>query len=247
MQRNFEHTFDPSAFKRLREAEEKHFWFEVRRKWIFDKISKFAPPPATVLEVGCGTGNVSSFLASKGYEVTGCELYQEAIELAWPGFRIIQSDANALPFPERSFDIVCLFDVIEHFSDDISPLREASRVLKTEGVVAVTVPAREELWSQYDDTSMHKRRYTKKTLKDVFLNAGLEPLLVEYMFLSLYLPMRYLRSKGMPAGDKFKISGLFNTFLKGIFNTERLISKFLPLPLGTSLISIAKRMTKEAL
>lgn len=70
-------TFDPSFFGWLKKAEERHFWIQIRRKWIFDKIKKFIPPPAKFLEVGCDTGNIGSFLAQKGYLVTGCEFYPE--------------------------------------------------------------------------------------------------------------------------------------------------------------------------
>ncbi|MDH5203053.1 MAG: class I SAM-dependent methyltransferase, partial [Nitrospirota bacterium] len=140
-------TYDPSFFDQLKTAEERHFWFKVRKKWIFDRMKKFFAPPARVLEVGCGTGNVSSFLSRKGYKVTGYEFYPNAIKKAWPGFLIVQGDANNLPFKDDCFDIVGLFDVIEHFQDDIMPLKEAVRVVKKGGIIAVTVPAREELWS----------------------------------------------------------------------------------------------------
>jgi SAM-dependent methyltransferase len=239
---NHEETFDPSFFEQLRKAEEKHFWFSVRRKWIFDELSRLVAPPAKFLEVGCGTGNVSSFLSRKGYEVTGCEFYPDAIQGAWPGFRIIQGDANDLPFSDKHFDIVGLFDVIEHFQDDMTPLREAVRVVKGGGIVAVTVPAREELWSWFDEVSLHKRRYTKETLKRMFVEMQLQPLVMKYMFMSLYLPMKYLRSKGETVEDAFRISRVMNILLKGLFDGERLISKGLSLPIGTSLIAIARKV-----
>lgn len=236
-----DNNFDPSFFECLREAEENHFWFHVRRKWIYDKISKFILPPARLLEIGCGTGNVSAFLAQKGYDATGCEYHQEAISMAWPGFQLIQGDANKLPFDDRSFDIAGLFDVIEHFQDDISLLREAFRIVKDRGIIAITVPARPEAWSCFDEISLHKRRYTKEGLKKALSAAKLNPLLIEYMFMSLYLPARYTRAKSRNDDDLFKISGLLNALLKGFFNTERIISKALPLPIGTSLVAIARK------
>lgn len=235
-------TFSPSSFGRLKKAEQDYFWFSVRRKWIFNRIKKFVLPPARVLEVGCGTGNVSSFLAEKGYLVTGCEYYREAIDMAWPGFRKVQGDAKYLPFSDSTFDIVGLFDVLEHFDDDISLLKEATRVVKKNGIIVITVPAKEELWSFVDVRAFHKRRYTKEMLKKILSEGRLNPLLIEYIFMSLYMPMKYLRSKEKEAENHFQIKGIVNTILKGIFNMERIASRGVPLPIGTSLIAVAKRI-----
>ena len=155
-------TFESSYFAILKRVEAEHFWFHVRKKWIFDRISKFIPPPADAIEIGCGTGIVSSFLAEKGYRVTGCEYYQEAIHMAWPGFKIIQGDAKNIPFEDNCFDIAGLFDVIEHFDDDRKLLREATRVVKCGGIVTVTVPARQELWS-LRSTACRKRGISAET------------------------------------------------------------------------------------
>jgi SAM-dependent methyltransferase len=235
--------FDPSYFERLRKAEKKHFWFQIRRRWIFDKVKKYIIPPAKVLEIGCGTGNVSHFLAQKGYTVIGCEFYIEAIHRAWPDFLRVQGDANCLPFKDNSFDIVGLFDIIEHFHDDVNLLKEALRLVREGGIIVVTVPAREELWSWFDKIAFHKRRYTQKKFQDIFMGVNLNLLLMEYMFMSLYLPMKYSRNKDRGKNDLFSISSLTNPLLKGIFHVERLISKGLPLPIGTSLIAVARKNT----
>lgn len=235
-----DNTFDPAAFERIKNAENRHFWFNVRRSWIFDKIKKYIPPPARFLDVGCGTGLVSSFLAQKGYDVTGCEFYHDAIDAVWPGFRIVQGDAVSLPFEDNSFDVVGLFDVIEHFEDDALPLKEAARVAKSGGFVTVTVPSRKELWSGRDIKAFHKRRYEKKDLSSVISAVGLEPLLTEYLFMSLYLPMRYIGMKGA-VGDQFKINPLANMLFAAALHAERLISRAISLPIGTSLIIVSQK------
>jgi ubiquinone/menaquinone biosynthesis C-methylase UbiE len=234
-------TFTPSAFQRLKNAESNHFWFLTRRKWIFDRLKRFIPPPAKVLEVGCGTGNVSSFLALKGYTVIGCELYAKALKMAWQGFLKVQGDANLLPFKDSSFDAVGLFAIIEHFQNHVEPLRESLRIVRSGGFIVVTVPARQELWSNGDEKSFHKRRYSRSALRRIFLELNLTPLLIEYMFMSLYLPVKFTRSKRDKKDDKLKINRFVNNLLKGVFEMERAISKGISLPTGTSLIAIAQK------
>ncbi len=237
-----EESFDPSFFQGLKEAEERYFWFTVRRRWIFDAVSRFSPPPAKLLEVGCGTGNVSSYLAQKGYDTTGCEYYEEALGMAWPGFRKVRGDVAALPFEDRSFDIVCLFDVIEHIDDDVATVREAARVLKEDGIMVITVPAGEELWSYVDVESCHRRRYSRDSLAAVLSGAGLAPLTMDYMFMALYWPMKHMRRKTRKdLNEQFRISPLLNRLLTLYFDAERNIAGFVPLPVGTSLIAVAGR------
>ncbi|TNF56468.1 class I SAM-dependent methyltransferase, partial [bacterium] len=210
---NNERTFAPVYFEKLKKAEDRHFWFKVRRKWIYDRVKKFILPPASVLEIGCGTGNVSSFLSQKEYSVIGCEYFAEAIGMSWPGFIKVQGDSNTLPFKDNSVDIIGLFDVLEHFENDIAPLKEAYRVLREGGIIVLTVPAEESLWNWEDEVSFHKRRYSKERCKKILGEAELDPLKIQYMFMSLYLPMKYLRAKGKMRDNPFKINKDVNTIL----------------------------------
>ena len=240
-----EKTYDNTVFEWMKDIEERHCWFLTRRKFIFDKIKRFSSSSARILEIGCGCGNVSSFLAKKGYKVVGCDYSYDAIKKAWPGFERVQADASKVPFRDNSFDIVGLFDILEHFSDDIMLLKEALKVLKKSGIIVVTVPARQELWSSFDEMSLHKRRYTKENLQNIFLECKIKILSINYMFTSLYLPVKFLRIKTTSLEKEFKINKLLNFLAELFLEIERYISKLFPLPIGTSIIVIGKKYSRE--
>jgi SAM-dependent methyltransferase len=79
--------------------------------------------------------------------------------LAAPG------EIGALPFADRTFDLVSAFDVIEHVADDALVFREVSRVLKEEGVFLCSVPVHVDQWTEFDDWVGHARRYNPSQLQ----------------------------------------------------------------------------------
>ena len=74
---------------------------------------------------------------------------------------------NALPYPDRHFDMVCAFDVIEHVFDDQQAFRELSRVIIDNGLFSFSVPLHEDLWTSFDSQVGHHRRYQPEHLQDM--------------------------------------------------------------------------------
>jgi SAM-dependent methyltransferase len=101
----------------------------------------------TLLDVGCGPGNITAELATFVGEgdVTGIDLAPEVIAMAKKDFPSSQhenlffevGDVYALDFPDFQFDVVYVHQVLQHLSDPVAALTEIRRVLKPEGVVAV--------------------------------------------------------------------------------------------------------------
>ena len=92
------------------------------------------------LEVGCGSGAVSKYVASDYHlNIIGIDLDPELIELAqnsvhdMPNIHFLAADATHLPFPDNGFDVVLSFGVMHHISNWLDALREIHRVLKPEG------------------------------------------------------------------------------------------------------------------
>lgn len=114
----------------------------------FQYLIKTFLPPKKILEAGCGLGRWVIPLAKEGYQVTGIEIENEAVELirqnyASENFKVLQGDIFEMPFTDKSFDLVISLGVLEHFEDkriQNQAIAEHLRVLKDDGVFFVTVP-----------------------------------------------------------------------------------------------------------
>ena len=108
-----------------------------------------------VLDLGCGFGAYSSALAGGGRKCVGCDINLDYLRTAAnQGLSVVNVD-SALPFNDRSFDSVLMFEVLEHVADVEKVLAEAFRVARNN--VLVTVPNSEniELMKSNDVTYAH--------------------------------------------------------------------------------------------
>lgn len=113
----------------------------LRNPWIADQLVRsFGARPVRVLDLGCGAGFLSNFLAARGHEVTGLDLSTENLVVARArdatrSAHYVQGDALSLPFPDGRFDVVCAMDLLEHVEDPAQLLGEAARVLAPGGLL----------------------------------------------------------------------------------------------------------------
>lgn len=99
-----------------------------------------APTPgARVLEVGCGQGHLLKALVERGIDVLGVDANPHATEASGTD-RVRHATADALPFPDASFDAVISFHVIEHVPDVDEALAEMTRVLVPDGRLLLVYP-----------------------------------------------------------------------------------------------------------
>lgn len=236
-------------YKELYELEEKHWWFVGRRKIIFSLIQKYIPDNlGKILDIGCGTGLNSDLLRNRGGEVIGLEISEDAIRYASrraPWLKVIKGS-----FPETDlsgkFDLITLFDVLEHIDDDNSALLTVKELLSEKGYAVITVPAFKYLWSSHDELAHHKRRYTSRELRQKIEEAGFELVKVSYfnfIFSPLIFIVRFFRNFfGLfpSSTDFFLPPNWLNGILAWVFSTERFWLEFGNFPFGVSIITIIK-------
>lgn len=185
--------YDPGVYQPLVKVEDHHFWFRSRNRVIGALTAQLAAqlsPGYQVLEVGCGTGNVLHALteACPGGTVIGMDLFADGLRFAharMPKAPLVRGDVLHPPFAER-FEIVGMFDVLEHLEDDLGALRALRLLITDGGRLIMTVPAGRALWSYFDEASRHVRRYEIEELADKLRRTGFE---VE--FLSPYMGVLY--------------------------------------------------------
>lgn len=243
-------TYESKHLDLLEEIESDHFWFKNRREKICQIFLKYVNKTARILEIGSGTGFVAEKLKKAGFSVEVSDIYSNGLHYAKKkGFeRLYQFDLFNPPFYEE-FDVICLFDVLEHLNDENLALNCLKKMLKPGGLIILTVPAHKWLWSRDDLIGGHKRRYTRHSLKAAFNAAGLTPVDLSYFFtfiLPFLILRRFLRKDPGEAVNgkdrlKLKLNFFLNQTLHGLTWIENYLEKIVPNIAGGSLIGIARK------
>lgn len=238
------------VYERMAELEQGHWWFVARRRILADLLPRWidAGRSPRILEAGCGTGGNLVMLSKLG-QVVAFEPDEEARRLAQrygdfeirPGFL-----PHDIPYERDSFDIIAALDVLEHVDDDESSLRSLREFLRPDGQLVLTVPAFPSLWSKHDERHHHKRRYRRRDLAERVAAAGFAPARITF-FNTWLLPLIAVVRFGKALlrlddrGDETMPPSLVNRLLTGLFASERFVLRLMPLPIGVSLLVVARK------
>ncbi len=155
---------------------------------------------ATALDVGCFTGDFSGLLVSEGTDAYGLELQDEAVAIAaktLPG-RIFKADVMSDQFPQKDFDIITLFGIIEHVTDPRKLVGRSAKLLKKGGTLMLQTPnsgsafakTMAKYWPPYSPVE-HIHLFTPKSLRllleqegftKIVVKAHVKPLPLGYVF-----------------------------------------------------------------
>jgi SAM-dependent methyltransferase len=238
------------ALNQMIDTEEHHWWHVAKRELVGQTVSRYAKSPC--LDVGCGGGRmveaVGRLMPSFGVELSPRAL-AAAREHGVDG--LVRAEAANLPFEDSTFGTVLALDVIEHHPQPELVLTEVSRVLKDDGIVVVTVPAFDWMWSHTDRALGHYRRYTRGGLLHELEGARLKVDRATYFHSWLLIVawtfrrLRALVGRGEGADD-FLPPPPINRLLLGVARLERRLLARFDLPFGLSVVAIGRRRTDSA-
>lgn len=241
---------DSALYDQHFRLEDTHWWFLGRRRLVLQEIARYAGPCAgRILDIGCGTGGMLTHLQTFG-DAVGLDPSEEAqaacVRRSVP---FVRGGGSTLPFRDGSFDIVTALDVIEHVRDDAGILAEMRRVLRPGGLLLLTVPAYQFLWSQHDVFNHHVRRYRRSGLEQLLRRTDFDIAKLSY-YNTLLFPAAMLRKATMrvskndasaAASHLDDVAPPLNALLRWVMMSEQPLLRRWNMPFGASIICAARR------
>ena len=235
--------------------EDGSFWFTHRNRCLVAAVRRFQPD-GFILDVGGGNGVVAQALIEAGYQTALLE----------PGGVGAQNAKNSRGLPtvinatiddaairQGSVPNAGLFDVLEHIEDDRQFVHRLHDIIRPGGLLYLTVPAFDWLWSMSDVDAMHYRRYTTRSLTavlsglfEVLYSTCLFSRLVPLSIVVRALPYRLGVARPKPAHiyereHAVRRQGLAGIFARVLDHEVRAIDMGQSLRIGSSLLMVARR------
>ncbi len=198
-------------------------------------------PGRRLLDVGCHIGVFLEIAGAHGWEAWGVEPSRWAVEIARAkGLRVIEGTLREAAFPDAWFDVVTMWDVIEHLSDPMGELREVHRILKPGGWVVIHTMDIESPFARLLGArwpwlmEMHLYYFSRRTLRRMLERAGFES--VRTAAEGRYLRLGYLATR---------VRALFprlGALLVGLVRWARLEGRAVYINLGDLFTAYARKL-----
>jgi len=197
-------AFDAEQFARpYPDGIQHHYWNLARNALVLRTLrEQLSNPGDLVFDVGCGRGITIEYLRRHGIQAIGADTGEPVPILPEvASYLYLGQDALTLPADlRRQVRILLLLDVLEHLPEPAAFVTALAGAFPSCRDLVVTVPARHELWSNYDEYYGHYRRFDMTSAETLVPPALFKTTSRRYLFRLLYPPalMLALAKAGRP-------------------------------------------------
>lgn len=238
--------------KEIKQMEDTHWWHRTKREIIASVIQKEidkTKKKLRILEIGAGTSLlIKEFIHSA--DTFALDRSKTALSLSKKNGigNTIHADLGTYSGYKKNFyDIVVAADVLEHLADDYGAVKKIHDMLKKGGIFIIHVPAHQSLFSYWDKSLGHFRRYEKKDLQKLIKSAPFSVSFLSFRLPTIYPFVRLFRKFSKETKRKrksdFEQFSILNLPLYFFTKAEDALirNKTITPPFGLSLFAIAKK------
>lgn len=241
----------PDEYRKMAEVEDSMWYYRALHRHVARSLTRElrGSPAPHVLDAGCGTGGLlrrlhelqpAWQLMGLDYSILACELARERTHHV-----IAHGSIAELHFSDAMFDAVVSCDVVCQVADDTQVVKEIYRCLKPGGVVVLTMPAYQWMYSYHDRSVANLRRYSRGQTNALLRGAGFQIVRSTYWNM-LPFPLAVLRRKIFPGKASDSDVALFPAPVEAFFNgLMALEHAWLAcggrMPFGSSVLTVARK------
>jgi len=199
-----------------------------------------------LFDVGCAVGYFMDTAKNLGWEVEGSDISSFCIKHATEelGLKAYEGTLPELRLKSNSYDVVTMWDIIEHLKDPVKEMKEVNRILKKDGLVVIMTPNVDSMiakvsgkrWILYQSPHIHLLYFSPVTIKHLLEKTGFEVIkTVRFWHGGKYVPLSYALKRLVIYSPIFKPIRAFFRFFK--------LDKIAPwLDIGDNMVTYAKKV-----
>ena len=242
---------EAGEYQRMFELEDRYWWFRARRALVQMLIDVHAGRPQTAVDVGCGTGGPLAAFSKNGGRWVGMDYSPLALQYCRQRHlpRLLRATAESIPLRSGCADLVVCLDVMYHrnVQDDQKVVSECFRVLAPQGTAIITDSALDWLRGPHDEAVHTRKRYGLSEIAGMVEAAGFTIVRRTYANSLVFVPtvahrlLRRLLPADTATSDVVDLPGWLERLLSGVQAIERSLLRHTRLPLGTTVVVVARK------